>query len=258
MHSQVRKRLTRAWGIYMDDIKKPNFIILIFSILLGIFMAGQFKQNIPILAPVTLRSIQTTKNEISTINKEIEDLNKMLSDKEEQLAVLESIASGDENIIDILRDELEKTRAIAGFQEMEGSGIVIKMQDNMAEDAFGKEYNLDIVHDVDVLRIINDLKGAGAEAISINGQRILSITEIKCGGPIIRVNGKGLVAPFFIKAIGDPKLLNAAINAPNTYSYALKNIDQINIDTTVEDNIKVPAYGGRVNLKYAKPIKEGD
>ncbi len=64
-------------------------------------MAGQFKQNIPILAPVTLRAIQTTKNEINAVNKEIEDLNKMIDDKEEQLAVLESIASGDENIIDI-------------------------------------------------------------------------------------------------------------------------------------------------------------
>ncbi len=70
------------------------------------------------------------------------------------------------------------------------------MQDNMAEGAFGEEYNLDIVHDVDVLRIINDWRGGRAEAISINGQRVLSVTEIKCGGPIIRVNGKGLVAPF--------------------------------------------------------------
>lgn len=242
----------------MNNTKKSNFIILIFSVLLGIFMAGQFKQNIPILVPVTLKNIQTTKNEINAVNSEIEDLNKMIDDKEEQLAVLESIASGDENIIDILIDELEKNRTVSGFQEVEGSGIVIKMQDNMAEGAFGEEYNLDIVHDIDVSRIINDLKGAGAEAISINGQRVLSVTEIKCGGPIIRVNGKGLAVPFFIKAIGDPKLLNAAINAPNTYSYALKNIDQINIETTVEDNIEIPAYRGRFNFKYAKPIEEGD
>ncbi len=242
----------------MNNTKKPSLTILICSVLLGIFMAGQFKQNIPSLAPVTLRSIQNTKNEINTVNKEIEDLNNMIADKEEKVKTLESIASGDENILDILQSELEKNRTIAGLQKVEGSGIVIKMQDNMVEGAFGEEYDLDVVHDIDVLRIINDLRGAGAEAISINGQRVLAVSEIKCGGPIIRVNGKSLGVPFFIKAIGDPKLLYAAINAPNTYAYALKNIDQLNIETTVEDNIIIPAYSGRFSYKYAKPIKEGD
>ncbi|MCF6460009.1 DUF881 domain-containing protein [Clostridium sp. Cult3] len=242
----------------MNNTKKPNITILIFSVLLGVFMAGQFKQNIPTIAPVTLKSIQVTKNDINTVNKEIEDLNKLIAEKEGQLKILESIASGDENIIDILNAELEKNKNIAGFQEVEGPGIVIIMQDNMAEGAFGEEYELDIIHDIDVLRIINDLRGAGAEAISVNGQRVLSISEIKCGGPIIRVNGKSLGTPFVIKAIGDPKLLMAAINAPNTYAYALKHIDQIFIESTTEDSIIIPAYIGRFNFKYAKPLREGD
>ena len=242
----------------MNNTNKPNYTILIFSVVLGIFMAGQFKQNIPSFAPVTLRSIQITKNDINSLEKEIEDLNKMIADKEEQLKLLESITNGDENVLDVLHSELEKNKTVAGFQKVEGSGIVIKMQDNMAEGAFGEENDLNVVHDIDVLRIINDLRGAGAEAISVNGQRVLSTSEIKCGGPIIRVNGKSLAAPFSISAIGDPKLLNAAINAPNTYAYALKNVDQINIETTVKDNIVIPAYNRRFNYKYAKPIKEGD
>ncbi len=66
------------------------------------------------------------------------------------------------------------------------------MEDNLSESAFGQEYDLDLIHDIDVLRIINDLRGAGAEAIDINGQRVLAISEIKCGGPIIRVNGRSV------------------------------------------------------------------
>lgn len=242
----------------MKSTNKPNMVILIFSILLGVFMAGQFKLNIPTLAPVTLKSIQMTKNDINAVNKEIEDINELLHEKEEQINVLESITSGDENILDVLNMELEKNKNIAGFQEVEGPGIVITMQDNMTEGAFGEEFELDIIHDIDVLRIINDLRGAGAEAISINGQRVLSISEIKCGGPIIRVNGKSLGTPFVIKAIGDPKLLTAAINAPNTYAYALKHIDQIYIESRTEDCIKIPAYNGRFIYRYAKPLKEGD
>lgn len=242
----------------MNKTKKPNLIILIFSLLLGIFMAGQLKQNIPILAPVTLRSIQTSKNEINSVKKEIEDLKSLTFKRNEQLKILESIASGDENIINILNEELKNSKIAAGFEKVEGPGIIIKMEDNLSEGAFGQEYDLDLIHDIDVLRIINDLRGAGAEAIDINGQRVLAISEIKCGGPIIRVNGRSVGAPFYISAIGDPKLLNAAINAPNTYAYALRTIDQLNIETTVKDRIVIPGYNGRFNYLYSKPSKEGD
>mgnify|MGYP000916185889 CR=1 FL=1 len=242
----------------MNKTKKPNFTILFFSMILGIFMAGQLKQNIPILTPVTLSSIQATKYEINSVNKEIEDIEKLTMQRTEQLQILEGIALGDEDIIDILDAELENNKIAAGFEEVEGPGIIIRMEDNLAETAFGEEFDFDVIHDIDVLRIINDLRGAGAEAIDINGQRVLSISEIKCGGPIIRVNGKSLGAPFYISAIGDPKLLNAAINAPNTYAYALRTIDQLNIETTIEDHIVVPKYNGRFNFLYAKPLKEGD
>ncbi|GFN35974.1 DUF881 domain-containing protein [Tepidimicrobium xylanilyticum] len=242
----------------MKKLNKANLIVFAFSILIGIFIAIQLKQNVEYFAPVTLDSIQTMKNEINAINKEIEELNKMLEDKQAQIEMLESIASGDENIIDILKSELEKNKLVAGFKKVQGPGIIIRMEDNMSEDAFGQEHDLDIIHDTDVLRIINDLRAAGAEAISINEQRVLSTSEIKCGGPIIRINGRSVATPFYIKAIGDPKLLNAAVNAPNTYGYALRTIDQLNIETSIEDNIIIPEYRGIASFRYAKPIREGD
>lgn len=242
----------------MKKIKKSNLVILSVSILLGIVIAIQFKHNIPNFTPVTLSSIKNTENEISTINKEIEELKIMIADKEEQIEMFESIASGDENIMDILSEELEKNKLVAGFKEVQGPGIIVRMEDNMNENAFGQEFDLDLIHDADVLRIINDLRGAGAEAISINGQRVLAVSEVKCGGPIIRINDKSVGTPIYIKAIGDPKLLNAAINAPNTYGYALKTIDQLNIETSVEDEITVSSYSGNFNFEYAKPLREGD
>jgi uncharacterized protein YlxW (UPF0749 family) len=182
----------------------------------------------------------------------------MLKDMENKIQLYENSAKENRDIIDLLNDELDRTKLIAGFVSVKGPGIIVKMADNMSEEAAGQELDLDIIHDADVLRIINDLKEAGAEAISINGQRVLSISEIKCGGPIIRINGKSVGTPIYIKAIGDPKLLNAAINAPNTYGYALKNIDQLVIETQVSDEIVIPAYIGSIEFKYAKPIEEGD
>ena len=242
----------------MKKMTKANFIILVVFVVFGIVLGVQIKQKVPYFTPVTLNSIETTKYEIDNINKEIEELKLMLKDKEEKIQLYENIARDDKNIIDLLDKELKKTKLIAGFVDVKGPGIIVKMEDNMNEDAFGQGYDLDLIHDADVLRIINDLKEAGAEAISINEQRVLSISEIKCGGPIIRINGKSIGTPIYIKAIGDPKLLNAAINAPNTYGYALKNIDQLVIETEIVDELIIPSYSADFHFKYAKPIKEGD
>lgn len=235
-----------------------NLVILGLSIMIGIVLAVQIKQKVPEIVPATLKSIEATKNEINALNKEIEELKIMIKDKEEKIKMYESIENGDKNIVDLLKEELKKNRTVAGFETVKGPGIIIRMADNMDENAYGQSLDLDLIHDADVLRIINDLRVAGAEAISINGQRVLAISEIKCGGPIIRINGKSIGTPIYIQAIGDPQLLSAAINAPNTYGYALKTIDQIEIETTTKDEIVIPGYFGQFEFKYAKPIKEGD
>ena len=242
----------------MDKNTKSNLIIFVIFVLFGVILGIQLKNKVPSLAPVTLNSIEMAKNEIDNINKEIEELKKMLKDMENKIQIYENSAKENRDIIDLLNEELNRNKLISGFVDVKGPGIIVKMADNMSEEAVGQEFNLDIIHDADVLRIINDLKEAGAEAISINGQRVLSVSEIKCGGPIIRINGKSVGTPIYIKAIGDPKLLNAAINAPNTYGYALKTIDQLVIETEISDEIVIPAYSGNIELKYAKPIEEGD
>lgn len=239
-------------------INRTNLVVFGLSIALGIILAIQLKLKVPEMIPVTLKSIESTKSEINAINKEIEELKIMIKDKEEKIAVYESIIDGNENIADLLREELEKTKAVAGYKTVKGPGIIVKMTDNMDENAYGQAFDLDLIHDVDVLRIINDLRVAGAEAISINGQRVLAFSEIKCGGPIIRINGRSVGTPIYIRAVGDPQILSAAINAPNTYGYALKHVSQINIETSTEDEITIPAYSGMFELRYAKPVREGD
>ncbi len=242
----------------MDKKTKTKFILFLLFVFFGIVLGVQLKNKVPVFTPVTLNTIEMTKDEIDNINKEIEELKKVLKDMEEKIDLYENTAIESKDVIDLIQGELNKTKLIAGFVDVKGPGIIVKMEDNMSEEAMGQSLDLDLIHDADVLRIINDLKEAGAEAISINGQRVLSISEIKCGGPIIRINGKSIGTPIYINAIGDPKLLNAAINAPNTYGYALKTIDQLVVETEVVDELVVPGFRGNYEFKYANPIKEGD
>lgn len=236
----------------------PKIVLMFFSIIIGIFIATQIKMKLEIYAPVTVKSLQMTKAEIVSINNEISELNKVIKQKEEELKLLENIAQGDDNIIDILIEDIKHNKFHSGRTDLTGPGITITMYDNPEERVVGFDINDDVIHDVDILHILNDLKIAGAEAISINGERVLSTSEIKCGGPTIRVNGRSSATPFVIKAIGDPKLLYASVSAPNTYGDILKNLYNIGFEVESEDYIKIPAFRGTMNFRYAKPVGKGD
>lgn len=237
---------------------KPKIVLTFFSILLGIFIAMQMKMEVQSYAPVTIKSLQITKNEIDSIQKEISELDEIIKNKEEELRILENISKGDDNIINILLEDMKINKVHSGESDLTGPGIVIEMYDNQEKRDWWFDVNNDVIHDVDILNVLNDLRIAGAEAISINGERVLSTSEVKCGGPIIRINGNSSGAPFVIKAIGDPKLLMASVSAPGTNGDILKNVYYKGFDVRVEDSVTIPAYKGVFDFKYAKPLGEGD
>lgn len=236
----------------------PKIILALFSMIIGILIAIQMKIKVENYAPVTINALQMTKSEIININNEIKELKQIINAKEEELEILDNISKGDENIIDIFSGDIRNNKMNSGRADLKGPGITISMYDNSEERGFGFDLNYDVIHDIDILNIINDLRVAGAEAISINGERIISTSKIKCGGPIIRINERSSAPPFVIKAIGDPKLLNASVNAPGTNGDILKNVYNKGFETTTEDLITIPGYKGIFNFKYAKPLGEGD
>jgi len=238
--------------------KNPKIILSVFSILVGVLLASQIKLQVELIVPVTIRSLQETQNEINQINNEIIELNNIVMQKEEELKVLEGILEDDRKIEDILLEDLKYNMAIFGKTPLEGPGIEIVMYDNIDTIIEGFDINDYIIHDVDILNVLNDLKIAGAEAISINDQRVISTSEIKCGGPIIRINGRSIATPFVIKAIGDPKLLMASVNAPGTYGDTLRSVFAIGFEPEAKDKVAIPAYAGNFSYKYAKSVEEGD
>lgn len=105
-----------------------------------------------------------------------------------------------------------------------------------------------IVHDADLRAIVNELKNAGAEAISINGQRLVSTTAITCIGNVIKVNDERITSPFTIKAIGLSESL-AGINRPGGYIEKLKE-NGIVVNIKKSNKIEIPKYTGAISSKY--------
>ena len=243
--------------------REPKTIILIFSIILGIILSIQAKAKLNVYVPVTLASMQETKQEIEMVSKEIDELRKLEFEKKAELKKLEDISKNSKDgleIIENMKQDIEKNKTLSGNMKLEGPGIIISLYDNMEERDLDLEYdpNDDVIHDIDILNIINDLRIAGAEAISINNQRVLSSSEVFCNGPSISINERRTGTPFIIKAIGDPKLLSASVNAPGTYGDILKNGLGKGLDTSVEDVLTIEAYDRVANFRYAKIKGEGE
>lgn len=237
---------------------KPNIILLIFSIILGIFIARQVETNIVANVSEPKKSIEALINQVEETQEDIERLDRLIYDKEKELNLLMDNENRDDNLIALFEEDIKKNKIFSGFSYMKGPGIEITMYDNMDSDIIGLDVNDDIIHDIDILNIINDLKVAGAEAISINNQRIISTTEIKCGGPIIRINGKSFAIPFVIRAIGEPKQLIASVSAPGTYGDILKNVYKLYFETEINEEILIPSYDGKISYSYARPLEEGE
>ena len=139
-------------------------------------------------------------------------------------------------------NEIKKANQIIGTTEVKGPGVAINLSDSKIDIGDVLDTSSLIVHDIDILAVINELKNAGAEAISINDQRLVTTTGIICGGNIIEINGKKVGAPFEIKAIGFPEQL-AAVNRPGGYLDLLEQ-DSIEVEFTKADEITIPKFTG--------------
>lgn len=138
---------------------------------------------------------------------------------------------------------------------LEGTGIIIKMDDSNKATTAGENPNLYLIHDDDLLRVINELRAAGAEAISINGQRLIDTSEIRCAGPTLSVNNVRSSAPFEIHAIGEKSTLEKAIKMRGGVEDTLK-VWGIQLSVETSDNVYIPPYKGEHSHVYAKVVSE--
>lgn len=136
---------------------------------------------------------------------------------------------------------------------VEGEGVIITMNDSSTVAKTGENQNLYVIHDDDILRVINELCAAGAEAISVNGQRLTATSEIRCAGPTLSVNNVRSSAPFEICAIGDKKNLANAIKMRGGVAETL-SVWGIELKIKIADKIIIPAYTGTTKNFYAKAV----
>ncbi|KKI93954.1 hypothetical protein WQ54_01380 [Bacillus sp. SA1-12] len=145
-------------------------------------------------------------------NEEInQGLQNELYEKQEQVKKIEESLKNQKQVYSNLVEDVEKLRMYVGDLPVAGKGVEITLEDaSYIPD--GENVNNYIVHESHIFNVINELYISGADAISINGQRLSSDSYIYCNGPVITVDGNQFPAPFVITAIGDPDVLIPALN----------------------------------------------
>lgn len=173
-----------------------------------------------------------------------------LSKLQTNLNQLETLQSQDKETIEILNKQLTASKTLAGLTNVEGPGVILTITDGSLIGSFGQPVEQP-VHDSDLLRIVNELKSAGAEAVSLNDQRIVSISEIRCVGPVVNVNGVKSATPFIIKAIGAPQTLKEALLFKGGIVETLSHFN-ITVDIVESENVTIEKYTGDFSPQFIK------
>ncbi len=143
----------------------------------------------------------------------------------------------------LLNQSLQEAKQFAGLTPIEGPGIVVTLRDftNATADVPDQAAT---IHDTDVLRVVNELWIAGAEAISVNNQRVIGSTGFRCVGPVLQVNGVPLASPITIRAVGDGDTLLGALNIPGGIITELRETSPKMVSMEPAKKLSIPAFSG--------------
>jgi len=227
--------------------------ILIVSVVLGVMMAVQFKSvREPLSFPSRQQEILAF--ELKQVKQERESLAEQNRQLREQL---DRTLSGSSPSTDALLSELTMARAEAGLLGVKGSGVTVILNDSIRDVQPGDDPNQYLIHDKDLLTVVNELRAAGAEAISVNGQRLLATSEIRCAGNTILVNVTKIAPPFIVMAIGDPDMLESSLKIKGGVIEYLQIWGiQVEIKKSPPNkDIIVPGYSGPIPMKFGSPVK---
>lgn len=216
--------------------------IAIICILLTSVMFVQFK-TVRVVERSGISDMRESelRAELTSWRSKTEEAEATLEENKKLLEEYNKDIENDNSSLELLKSELSKLETSAGYTAVTGKGIEITVEDG--EAAVSAE---------DILLLIYELKYVGADAISINDERYVTITDIvDVENKFIFVNGQRLVSPYTIKAIGDPSYLESAVNIKGGYKDTMEAEGKV-VSYKVKDDIRIEKYNGVMEINYGK------
>lgn len=231
----------------MSQLSKLEYFcwpVVLVGTVLGIILSVQFRIVKDVQYNEPIQRAQKLAVQVDQMKKERDVLQAQLSRMRGQLENLQAGSAAPQ-----IKEDIETAMIFAGVTGLTGSGVEVTLEDGSALGKHSDNPNFYIVHAEDVLKVVNELKAAGAKAIAVNGQRLTATTGISCSGPAISINNTALVPPFVITAVGSPESLEGAMNLRGGVTEFLKFCG-IEVSVKKLENILIPAYTGSIKVDY--------
>ncbi|MBE3574093.1 MAG: DUF881 domain-containing protein [Firmicutes bacterium] len=239
-HPETRRWYQAGW----------RWTALFIGLVLGLFMTVQFRTQVELERANPVRT-----DVLWDLYRDSET--RRVQSEQEVLRLRQELASNEQNASQAVQEELSQLRLLAGVTPVAGPGVTITLDDSTLPASGVANPELFLIHDEDLLMVLNTLFDAGAEAVSINGQRVISTTEVRCAGPTTSVNKVRVGVPYVIKAIGNPAALEAALKAQGGIIQQLQAWGiRVNITATSGRHwIRLPAYTGPRRIQYLHAVE---
>lgn len=219
--------------------------------MLGFLLASAAQQRRP--GPRLARTdrlvslIRIEDRRTTSLRRELEEIKQQLTD-------LETAASGREKTLGEIRELADGLLPYVGLAPVEGPGIRVELRDSSLRESPTGDPNDLVIHEQDLQAVVNALWAGGAEAISVNGERVTTLSAIRCVGNTLLLHGSVYSPPYRVAAIGSYADLDAALNADDGVERLRIFADKYKLGFTVTkaDRIAAPAFRGLTALRFAK------
>ena len=185
-------------------------------------------------------SLSEWKSKYNEVSTQLEETNNRISEYDQK-------ANDEQETEKLVESELQKTNMILGKTNVKGPGVIITLEDGEKEIVAS-----------DLVDLVNELKYAGAEAISINGSRIINTSEIaEINNSYIIINGaKRIASPYEVKAIGDQTYLTSILSLKDSGFIDRYRSDGKIVRLEQKKEVQIPKYDGEMKFNYAYEKEE--
>lgn len=213
-----------------------------FALACVMFMQFKIVNQTDITLIETMRE-EELREELANWKEKYNEVELQYEEVEEKIDEYKTKKESNVETEELLTKELEQSNALLGKTDIVGQGIEITINEAANSD-------FTVIKASNLISIVNDLKNAGAEAISINEERILSMSDIvDINETFIKVNGQRILAPYVVKAIGNKSYLESSLLGNGGYAEQLRSIGH-DVKITQLDNLVIKKYNGDINYKY--------
>ena len=216
--------------------------IACFCLTLVMFMQFKIVNQTDITSIENMRE-EELREELANWKTKYEEASSQYEEVQSRIEEYKQTTQSNEETEKLIDEELAQINLSLGKTDVEGEGIEITLRESEDDD-------VERITADNLLLIVNSLKVAGAEAISINDERIINMSDIvDINSSFIKVNGQRILAPYIIKAIGDSTYLESSLLGNGGEVDKMKKVGQ-DVSITKQNNIKITKYNDEITTKY--------